>query len=257
MKIRYGVCTGFENLGEISRAGYDYIEANLTALEGMSQEDFSKIADLVDRSEIKAEAFNCFFPGQFSLVGPSRDLSAISYYVEKALARAARIGGKIAVLGSGGARKIPDGFDRELAEEQFIEVLRLCGDLAKYHRIKIVIEPLNSGETNLVNTVSECLDLCRRVNHPNVACLADFFHVIKSGESLDAIKNSGGALAHIHVAGPERHFAELSEHPELVSAWVDALKCCNYSGRVSLEGHFEDFSADIKNTIVLLREKFG
>lgn len=255
--MKFGVCTGFENLGEVARAGYDYIEANLTQLEGMSSEDFSRVADLVDASPIKVEAYNCFFPGDFALVGDRYDLDRIKLYVEKALARAARLGGKICVLGSGGARNIPDGFDRSLAEEQFIEVLRACGDLAKYHRMTIVIEPLNAGETNLINTVADGLDFAARAHHPNVACLADFFHVIKSGESLEAIESSGGALKHLHIAGPERHFAELKSHPELLNAWADALRACNYSGRLSLEGHFEDFSTDIKSTIKLLKEYFN
>ena len=257
MNIRYGVCTGFENLGEVARAGYDYMEANLTQLAMMSSEEFSRIADLVDAEQIKVEAYNCFFPGDFALVGERFDLNRIKLYVEKALARAARLGGKICVLGSGGARNIPDGFDRTVAEEQFIEVLRACGDLAKYHRMTVVIEPLNAGETNLANTVSEGLKLAARAAHPNVACLADFFHVLKSGESLEAIESSGGALRHLHIADPERHFAELKCHPELLNAWADALRACSYSGRLSLEGHFEDFSTDIKSTIKLLKEYFN
>ena len=164
--MKFGVCTGFENLREVTRAGYDYIEANLTQLEGMSNEDFSRIADLIDASPLKAEAYNCFFPGGFSLVGENFDAERISAYVEKALARAARLGGKVAVLGSGGARNIPEGFDRKVAEEQFISVLRMCGDIAKYHGMIIVVEPLNSEETNLVNTVADGLDFAARAAHP-------------------------------------------------------------------------------------------
>ena len=256
--MKFGVCTGAENLHAVERAGYDYVELNLASLTALDADSFSRLADTFDASGIKAESYNCFFPGGFSLVGENFDADRINAYVEKALARAARLGGKVAVLGSGGARNIPEGFDRKVAEEQFISVLRICGDIAKYHGMIIVVEPLNAGETNLINTVADGLDFAARAAHPCVFCLADFFHVLKSGESLDAIKNSGGALRHIHIAGPNRTFyPELEENRALVKEWADALKSCGYCGRISLEGHFaEDFYNDVKNTKLLLDEIF-
>ena len=254
MAIRYGVCAGEDVLQDVIDAGFDYIEMNLARLAGMSDGEFDTLAAAVDSSPIKAESFNCFFPGGIALVGESFDIEKVKNYVEKAICRAARLGGKVAVLGSGGARNIPEGFDRELAKEQFVSVLRLCGDIAKAHGMIIVIEPLNAGETNLINTVAEGLEMQNAAAHDSVFCLADFFHVLKSGESLDAIKGSSGVLRHIHIAGPARKYDELKDNRALVAEWTDSLKACNYDGRISLEGHFDNFSSDIRVALGVLKE---
>ena len=254
MAIRYGVCAGEDALRDVTDAGFDYIEMNLARLAAMSDDEFDAVAAAIDASDVKAESFNCFFPGGFALVGDALDIDAVNAYVENALSRAARLGGKVAVLGSGGARNIPEGFDRKIAKEQFVSVLRLCGDIASSHGMIIVVEPLHSGETNLINTVDEGLEMQKAAGHDSVFSLADFYHVLMSGEGLDAIKGSGGVLRHVHIAGPNRKYDELKDNRALVSEWMSSLKACNYDGRISLEGHFDDFSHDVRVALGVLKE---
>ena len=264
-----GICQSVRHDGEVllrdARARLDseffcpcQIELKLSKLASADEAVFRQMVARVDASPLKAETYNCFFPSSIALVGEAQDISVISDYTRRALERAARLGGKIAVIGSGKARNIPDTFSREAAEAQFVSVLRLCGDIAAGYGMTVAIEPLNARETNLVNTVAEGIALCRRVAHPHVACLADFFHVSKSGESLAAIEQSDGALVHVHIAGSGRTFAELPACRETVAAWVRALAACHYGGRVSLEGTYaEDFCGDIKRTRCFLGEMFG
>lgn len=42
MRIRFGVCTSFDNIPTLMDAGYDYIEANLTSLVKMTEEEFAQ-----------------------------------------------------------------------------------------------------------------------------------------------------------------------------------------------------------------------
>ena len=115
--MKLGVCASPDQLATVYAQGYDYIECNFGWLTTMSDADYEANTALVEKSPIKAEAFNCFFTGSFPLYAADGDqtdiLPQVAEYCEKGFARAAAWGGKVAVIGSGGARRIPDGMTRE------------------------------------------------------------------------------------------------------------------------------------------------
>ncbi len=237
--MKFGVCNPYTNIKLLKDEGYDYIELCFNVIASMSDREFSKVYKEIERYSFPAESYNGFFGSDIKLVGDNVDLKAIEEHAKNGFKRAAELGGKVAVLGSGGARTIPDGFDRNTAEEQFIRVLRICGDAAGEVGMEIVIEPLQVKETNLINTVAEGLEFCKRAAHEKVFCLADFYHVFKSGESLDAIENSGGLLHHVHIAraNADRKIPDSSDIESCIP-WANALKKCGYDARISLEGAF-------------------
>lgn len=254
--MRFGVCTKPVNLQILIDAGYDYVELSLGSLEAMSEEDFSLLKATLAAAPIKAETVNGFFVPDFSIVGPEADFEKIAAYCERALSRAEELGTKVAVLGSGGARRIPDGFDRAEAEKQFIKVLRICGDTAARHGITVAIEPLQAKETNFINTVAEGMAMCKRADHPNVKCLADYYHVLASGEDLTAIETSNGLLAHVHLAVEGRVMPSTDHDKALCVKLANALKKCGYNARISLEGRFNDFPAEVAAALPILSETF-
>ena len=83
---------------------------------------------------------------------------------------------------------------------QLVAALRVCGDAAEKVGMKVAVEPLCYNETNVINSVAEGLEFCKEVSHPAVACLADFYHVFKVGESFDNVANAGDMLIHTHLA---------------------------------------------------------
>ena len=93
----------------------------------MSDDAYLNFAKTVSGLPILPECFNCFFPPDISLVGEKTDLRVIGAYAEKGLKRAAEIGGKVAVIGSGGARRIPDGYDPKTATNSFAMPLTYAG----------------------------------------------------------------------------------------------------------------------------------
>ena len=247
--IRFGVCAKPEQLSAVIEAGYDYIELNLSKVTALIDEEFAELERTIQNAPIKAEAFNSFCPSGMLIVGENADPEAFAAYTEKALSRAARLGGKIAVLGAGKARNIPEGFSREVACRQLREAFDLCATIAGKYGMTVALEPLNARETNLVNTVADALTICKQVNNPHGKCLADFYHISRSGESLDAIRESGDLLVHTHIANPQRDMPHSEEDLALCKQWAQALKDCHYSGRLSLEGHYApDFQADIIQT---------
>lgn len=255
--MRFGVCcTTVDYFPRIKALGYDYIEVGFASITNMEDEKFEKLCIGLKENGFKAETANGFFPGDKILTGPEADHSFIVEYIEKGMQRFKSIGGEIAVLGSGKARNIPEGFDFTKGEEQFIEVLRIAGDIGAKYGIKIAIEPLRTMETNLINTVQQSLDIIKRCNHPNVFTLADFFHVFKSGESLDAIENAGELLIHTHLAraNDDRQMPVTDEDLEACKLWANALKKCGYTARMSLEGSFKpEFTETVEKVLPALK----
>lgn len=242
--MRFGVCTwnghnkDIEKMSIIKDKGFDYIETDLNTLADMSDDEIDTLKRHIDSIGMKIETGNCFFPFGITLVGPNADASFMEKYVPVTMERFKKLGGEICVVGSGGARNVPEGYSRELAEEQFSDVMRYVSKQGEIYGLKLAIEPLNSGETNFINTVGDCVDFCKKLNLKNVGAHADFFHVYKSGESLDAIENAGKLLFHAHIQRANDDQRAPYEDTDIpwCEKWSAALKKCGYNERLSIEG---------------------
>lgn len=249
----FGVCATYDNAEFLKECGYDYIEMNLTATAGMSDAEFENCKLTLEKVGIKALAFNCFFPATIKLVGPEADLKEITDYTEKALERAALLGAKTIVLGSGRSRNINEGFDASVCEKQFVEVLNTLGDIAKKHGITIVIEPLNKGETNFINSVPDAIRIANLSSCDNVKALVDFYHFSLENEPDCDITNSNGAISHVHLArgSADRGVPKEENIPDL-EKWADLLKKVGYNNKISIEASATDFRKEIKDVYKLL-----
>ena len=118
--MRFGVCCGFDRAETVRKAGFDYVEWNLGALAALDEREYAAAAAALEASGLRAEAVNCFFGAGWRITGPEADFGKIEAYARFALGRAAALGTKIAVLGGGGARTAPEGYDRYAAGAQFV-----------------------------------------------------------------------------------------------------------------------------------------
>ncbi len=238
--MRFGVCAGDINqFPLIKAAGYDYVEFPMMTLASMSDDDFAAFKAKVEEIGLPVECYNIFSVPGVKIVGDGADYDALAAYAEKGFARAAQIGGKVAVIGCGGARRVPEGEDYDVNYARFAKLLTMCGEAASRHGMYVVVEPLNDKETNLINSVEEGLQVCRVANHPHVKCLVDFYHAFMSGETLDAVRGAGDMLGHAHLArANEDRAMPYAEDVPQCEEWAAALKACGYDARLSLEGNF-------------------
>ena len=131
--MRFGICAGStdkETLGYIKSLGYDYIEGNFGNVQGMDESALREYISVTRDLDIAVESYCIFLKGDFRVVGPNTNHGDICEYAKIGFEKAARLGGKTVVFGSGGARRYPEGFPREKARDQFAECLRMCGDIA-------------------------------------------------------------------------------------------------------------------------------
>ena len=200
---------------------------------------------------LTTEATNIFFSGSAPLTGPHVDEKSLLEYTDKALYKAASLGVKTSVLGSGAARKVPEGFSKEDAFQQMAELSYQLGDVAKKYGINIVIEPLNYKETNFILSSQEGLELMRQVNHPNVNILLDFYHMYVNGEDVSVVAEvaKSGRLLHTHISAPTRVFPRGKELEECMPFFA-ALKAAGYDGRMSVECSGDPFEDDWDSKII-------
>ncbi|MEG0768175.1 MAG: TIM barrel protein, partial [Clostridia bacterium] len=164
--LKLGVCTVVENIEAVAAAGFDYLETSLAGIAAMENPAFEEAYHQVMDAPIGVEVCNCMIPPTLALTGPNVCVDQIETYLAHAFGRAARLGGRLIVFGSGAARQVPDGFPMEAAMRQIEAFLHLCIPHCESTGIRIAIEPLRKAETNVLNTLREGMALAQRVDHP-------------------------------------------------------------------------------------------
>jgi sugar phosphate isomerase/epimerase len=251
--MKFGVCGGPE-IGKIAKsAGYDYFEWSVGGLLNPREDEavFQKALEQAREVVLPGPAVNVFIPGDLKITGPAVDMQALEAFVSTALRRAETAGVEVIVFGSGGARQVPEGFDREQAMQQLVTFCKMLGPIAQQHNVTIVVEPLNKGETNIINTVGEGANLVRQVGHPNIRLLADGYHWAKDNDSLAGIVDNGSLLAHAHVATVEGR--RPPRDSDTCAPFFAALKQAGYTGRVSFEGQIEKAEDELPRALEIMR----
>ena len=159
--VQIGYCTPVRNAEAAKAAGFDYVELGTTEIATMSDADFERTADEIARLGLTVPVTNLFLPATLKVTGPDVDRQQQAVYMKKAFDRLARLGTRLVVFGSGGARRVPDGFPRERAFDQLVDFGRRAAAEARAHGITIAVEPLRREETNIINSAAEGLALVR------------------------------------------------------------------------------------------------
>ena len=231
--MRIGVTGCTREWPVIAEAGYDYTETNFSWIASLDNAAFENARRELTATGLKAETFNGFF-GAVKLYEVSDEW--LKDYAARTFERAALLGGEIAVLGSGGARRKPDELSLAETQDKFANVLSICGDAAQQVGMKLVIEPLRRRECNFINTLPESVEMVKKVAHPAVGTLLDFFHFYDNGETLDELPDAAPYLWHTHLArpNPDRNAPRADDLPG-ITPYAEALKSIGYKGRISLE----------------------
>ena len=252
--MKIGFCGPLDRMAEIAEGGFDYIEPAMNALAAMPEGDFLNCLARAKEAALPCPAFNCMFPGSLALLAPTTTDGEITRYLHGMFERVRALGGKIAVFGSGKSRMRPDGVPYGEAFRRLTAVTRLIGETAGQYGVTVVIEPLNRGETNMINSVGEGACLAAAVHHPSVSLLADYFHIAVENQPPEDILRVGG-IAHAHIATKEGRRIPL-EKEEGFERMFSAMKQTGYQGLISVEGRCDDLKKEGPLSIALLRELY-
>lgn len=246
MAIRFGVCEGIDSAAELKEIGFDYMEGSVAGflMPDASDEEWNVFLAKVKAAAFPVEACNCFIPGKFRLTGPAADHAPALEYAVRACRRADVMGVKTIVLGSGGARNVPEGFDIAKGRAQFIDFARELGKRIADCAVTIALEPLNRGESNILNSVADGITYVDEIDSPKIRLLADFYHMALENESAESIVKAGNRLVHCHVAEKARRMAPGIDGDDFTAQFA-ALKKIGFSGRVSCECAWPSEAAEI------------
>ena len=256
-RVPIGVCVDPDKFEAAQAAGFDYVETNASKVAALTDEDFEKLAAQVAQLRIPLAASMSFIPSAIKLTGPDVDPAKQLAYAAGVLGRLKALGVKVVVFGSGGARRVPDGFSKDEAFTQLVDFCRRVAPVAREHGITIVVEPLRRQETNIINTAREGLALVRAVDRPEIKLLADYYHMAEEGESADIIAEAGPLLAHTHIANPKGRVYPLTAGEADYAPFFANLCQIGYSARMSIEASTKDFPADAPRSLALLRQSLA
>lgn len=240
--MQIGFCTDPATLATLPfRPECDFIEGHVVNFltPEAPDPDFAPRAAALKACGYPMPAANVLLPAALKCSGPDIDYARLDRYAQTVFRRCREIGMAIIVFGSAGARMVPDGFPVAKGFEQYVDMLKQFGPLAEEAGVTLVVEPLNRGECNLVNTVLEGAEAVRRANTNGVKLLVDLFHMLRNGESPDDILKVGPLIRHAHLA-ENRDRAAPGVNGENFRPFLRALRRAGYNDRLALEPIWTD-----------------
>lgn len=253
--MKIGICCEVKDAPEMAAYGFDYFESGVAKiccpLEGANA--FAAVLRALQSAPLPCLRCNSFVPGEVPICGPQADPAQLTAFASTALARAAAAGVEVVVFGSGGARRIPEGFSAAEAQRQLFDFCRMTAEFAEKFGVTVVIEPLNSKETNVFTSVTESAAMVRKVNNPHLRLLVDSFHWLAEKGTDREILDNADLFAHVHIATwPERCAPGYEECG--LEHFCALLKQAGYNGTVSFEGKIVDRAVDIPRMVKLMRQ---
>ena len=244
--MKFGICTSPAHAPAAKAVGWDCVEVQVKDL----------MTDAARTCVLPIPAANVLVPGDIKITGPDADIARLGRHMREVCDRARELKLKFLVFGSGGARNVPDGFDRKRAEAQILEFSRLCAETAAKAGVTIVLEPLNRGECNIINSVAEALGYVKKINHKNFRCLVDSYHWWLEDESLANVAQAMAFVSHVHVADKEGRFAPGESKQADYVPLFRVLKQGGFDGHISVEANSFDIAARGSQVLTFLKQQW-
>ena len=200
----------------------------------------SEVADELSRTPIKASTICAGVRESLLDPDPGERRKAMEQ-INRLLRVADTIGaGGLILVPIFGPPRIPDlsplADARTLERDLLVELLKRIADGLDKDDVNavVLVEPLNRYETHFLKTLDDGVDIAKRVGHPKVRIMADFFHMhIEETDTPAAIKRAGDYIQHVHLADNTRLLPGTGDID--FAAGFGALKEIGYDKYMALE----------------------
>jgi sugar phosphate isomerase/epimerase len=257
LEVKVGRCADIDKLEETKAAGFEYAEIGVRKVMKLSDAELEAALANHKQVGLPTPVANVFLPNDVKVVGPAVDEAATFAYAQKAFDRMAKFGVELIVFGSGGARKVPDGFSKEEAFNQLVAFAKRIAPEAQARGITLAVEPLRSQETNIINTAAEGLKWVKAVNHPNFQLMVDFYHLASEKEDPKILVEAKDHIKHFHIANPNKRVFPLSAGEWDYSGFFDNIKKAGFRARLSVEAGTKNFAVEGPQALAFLRAQLG
>jgi D-psicose/D-tagatose/L-ribulose 3-epimerase len=252
-KVRIGYCGPLKDIDEAKAAGFDYMEVRTSEVAALSDVEYEQLAVKLRRVALPVPAAYWFLPPEIKVTGPNVNKEQQLEYLHKALDRVARLGVRLMVFGSGGARQVPEGFSKKEAFVQLVDFGKRAGPEARSRNITIAIEPQRREECNIINNTAEALAWVEAVSHPNIQLMIDYYHFSVEKEDPAIIMKVKDHLRHLHMANPKNRVMPLNLEEYDYAPFFAALRQIRYHNLIGLEASSRDLQSDGPRSVALLR----
>lgn len=142
-----------------------------------------------------------------------------------------------------------------LEKRLLVELCKELGDTAQENNTLFMLEPLNRYEQHLLKRQADGAEICEKCGHPNVAIIADFFHMhIEETNSPQAIRDNAQYIKHVHLADNTRQ--------EPGTGDIDYVAGCQALAEIEFDGYMayecgisgDDKEASLKKSLEYMRE---
>lgn len=237
-----GIAAPLDKAAVLKGAGAEFLTGSVGdfLVPDRPEAAFEKNLEKLATSPLPILACNGFIrPAHLHCVGPEANHDLILEWSDTSFRRLKKAGGKIIVFGSAGARKLPDGWAKEKADEQFVALLKKMGPLAEKHGVVVTIEQLRAEECNYINRISEGAALIRAAGHPNIRLLADLYHMACVGDTPADLKAAMDVVVHMEIAEKAGRTVPGISGDDF-RPFFRVLREANYQGAMSIEGKWTD-----------------
>ena len=123
---------------------------------------------------------------------------------------------------------------------QSVDVLRKVAETAAKSGITLGLEVVNRYESNVLNTASQAVEMCKRIGAPNVKAHLDVYHMnIEESDIQQAIIETGPYLGYFHTGDSHRGY--MGSGTIDLAGVFRALVKADYQGPIT----FESFSSRV------------
>lgn len=243
--FKFGFTRDFGESRLIKDLGADFHELNLSNIAELSDEQLDAYIAEAKVNSYNYEAANCMIPGQYKITVDNPDYTAIDEYLERAYSKAARLGLKVVVMGSSGARNYPEGVSYDDAFDRLVVFLKdHVVPVCQKYGIVCALENLSYGESNILNTIDESMKVIEAVGSDCIKILVDFYHFGFNKDDFDSIRKAKDHIVHIHIAsvlnGRKYPAPDDGEDYRIITDLLREIGYDKREGRISFEARVPD-----------------
>jgi sugar phosphate isomerase/epimerase len=259
--MRFGICAPLRQVVQLKEFPFDYLEEGVQRflLPERPQQEFVALWHEAQNLPVPIEAVNALLPADLVLIAtPTQqvDTPRLERYVKTTLQRAEQAGISMLVFGSGKARSCPPDYDRADALRQLSDHFARWSNWADQYHVRLVLEPLNYGESNMLNTVAESGAWLSHIPQAGASLLADLYHMRLNREAPDTLMPWVAHLSHVHLAEVEGRAAP-GQHGDDFRPYFRVLRKGGYDQRITIECHWHDLAAEVGPALAILHRQWA
>jgi sugar phosphate isomerase/epimerase len=259
--MRFGICAPLRQVAQLKEFPFDYLEEGVQRflIPEQPQQEFVALWHEAQHLPVPIEAVNALLPADLVLIAtPTQqvDTPRLERYIKTTLQRAEQAGIRIIVFGSGRARNCPPNYDHADALRQIGDHFAQWSSWAAQYQVQLVLEPLEYGETNTLNTVAESGAWLSHIPQAGASLLADLYHMGLNHETPATLVPWIPLLSHVHLAELVGRTAP-GQHGDDFRPYFRVLREGGYDQRITIECNWHDLAAEVGPALTILHQQWA